>query len=226
MIPRGKSKIISYWILLSLVSISVLQQVAVAQVNKKYVPYENLKLGFRISYPSGWLVLENPPSLGDTLLGNNATWIYLGPPDKLNESLIKGLDCAHSTLLCTHSTTLTVEADNVSKYLDTNTLTVKSRTAHDYALDQILGRRTQYAGAAGDYIRDMPVTVGATHIPGWRVDSMYPGEPGYNNSEYEISTYVVANSKEYVFIYGDNPLKVPETLPIMQAILNSFQVLK
>lgn len=54
---------------------------------------------------------------------------------------------------------------------------------------------------AGDYIRDIPLIVGTAHIPGWRVDSKYDGDLGYNNSLYVISTYMVANDKEYVFIW-------------------------
>jgi len=100
-------------------------------------------------------------------------------------------------------------------------------TAHDYAMDRI--NELSGGGIREHYLRDMPVSVGTAHIPGWRVDSMYSGEPGYNSTvfgDYVISTYLVSDSKVYTFTYEDLPLRVPDTLPLMQTMLNSFQVIK
>jgi len=213
------------WILLSFISISSLQHVAIAEINKKFVPYENTEFGFRILYPSGWHAFEFSPL--DRVGCPDCPPIYFGPAGYI-ESLLNSSEFISPG----SNTSLSIKVDNVSKYeyLDTNTLTVKTApmpTAHDYAMDRI--NELSGGGIREHYLRDMPVSVGTAHIPGWRVDSMYSGEPGYNSTvfgDYVISTYLVSDSKVYTFTYEDLPLRVPDTLPLMQTMLNSFQVIK
>lgn len=188
---------------------------------KKLVPYENREVGFEVLYPSGWHIVYGWCSTScdtfnltsDRGPGSNDTRyeISFGPAGYI-ESYANGSWGNYV------NTSLSVEVKNVSKYLDTSTLTLKTHTAYDYA----------HPNLEMPYVRDMPVTVGPAHIPGWRVDSVSRsgGICGYGNGCYDASVYIVANGREYTFTYEDDPLKVSATLPIMQTMLNSFQIIK
>ena len=106
--------------------------------------------------------------------------------------------------------TIRVIADNVSK----NALAVTNLTAHDYALNEVNGLRS-----VASNVRLMEVTVGISHVPGWRVDYVIPGH-------YVIDVNLVIGGKRFTISYVEVTLNVPRTLSTLQTMLNSFQVIK
>ena len=104
--------------------------------------------------------------------------------------------------------------ENVSKSFDVNTLNVKEediKAAHIYALNEIKALQ----GVAG-HIHNGGVTVRIANITGWRVDYVLPGH-------YVIDIILVTGGKQFIIRYVDVTLKVQETLPTIQTMLNLFQ---
>lgn len=112
------------------------------------------------------------------------------------------------------NTEIRIIINNVSKSLDVNKLPLRNITAHNDALNEIKALR-----GVASHIRDNEVTVGTSHIPGWRVDYNVLGH-------YIIDTNLITSGKRFTISYVEVTSKVTETLPTMQAMLNSFQVIK
>ena len=67
-------------------------------------------------------------------------------------------------------------------------------------------------------IRESEIEIGGN--AGWKIEY-------YNlNSDYKFEINTIVNGKLYTLSYGDDPLKVPETLPMANKIVDSFRIIK
>lgn len=55
--------------------------------------------------------------------------------------------------------------------------------------------------------------------PAWKIEGFLG--PEANPLYYFFDAFTITNGKEYHIIYGEKPLKVPETLQVVNKILNS-----
>jgi hypothetical protein len=80
-------------------------------------------------------------------------------------------------------------------------------------------------------IRQNWVTVGGKlgykiqHI--WSCERCTPNDIGYGSPDsYKSQIFTIGNGKFYRLEYVDNPLNVPETLPLVNKMVESFQFIK
>ncbi len=107
---------------------------------------------------------------------------------------------------------LSISIENTTKYLDTNTLQVKTHSLRDYVNDKINKINSLSSGFRGTealkYLKDNPTTVAGN--PAWTIS--YTNDPFL----YYTTTYMIKDNKLYTFEYQSGQLKVPETLPVVQ----------
>jgi hypothetical protein len=109
-----------------------------------------------------------------------------------------------------------VTVEKVEPYLDTDTMTLKNTSLQQYAQKKLDDDRKNSAmlGLPYTFIRQNEVTVGGN--PGWKIE--------YTMDNYDFDIFTVANGKLYQLSYDEEPLKVPETLPLANRMVESFQV--
>jgi hypothetical protein len=117
---------------------------------------------------------------------------------------------------------------NLAKYLDSNDMRVKSKTEYDYVIDTINYMNSGESSKPGLFqilfkpVKNMATTVGENHYPEWRVDYT---TTAFGNTGYSIAIFAVAENKVFKFVLDANdPLQIPNYLPIFQKILDSFQI--
>lgn len=106
-------------------------------------------------------------------------------------------------------TTLPVEA-----HLDTDTMTLKNTTLEQHFQQEVNAIQSDYDKKL---IRQNKVTVAGE--TGWKVEytKLY---------YYTFNIFTIANGNFYKLSYTDEQLKVPETLPLANKMVNSFRILK
>jgi hypothetical protein len=105
-----------------------------------------------------------------------------------------------------------VEVEKVEPYLDTDTMTLKNTTLRQYVQQKL---DVPYYS---NLIRENETTVGGN--TGWKIEY-------YNqNFDYKFEINTIVNGKLYTLSYSDDPLKVPETLPLANKMVESFQFIK
>jgi len=183
----------------------------------RFLTYENSTYGFRMQYPSGW---ELRSSSSVFSIGNKIVEFAL-VSNKQNPF--------GSTLLSPKLTDadLSVSVENVSKFLDTNTMKVKSHTLQEYVNGKINEINSlQYPQSSTDislqYVRNGPTSVSG--LPAGKVE--YTSSMWGTPILYSTTTYVIKDNRLFTFNFNSDQLKVPETLPIAQRMINSFQFTK
>lgn len=191
-------------VILAAILSSTIQAVTAAQqtaVNKNgFSLYLNSQYRFKIQYPSDWVVNSEP--------GNISLFSFDSPINKPGQ-LIQDAE-------------LMIEIRNVSQYLDEKKLVLKNKTAYDYIQDFL--KTSSPNPQIGMDIR--PIRVNSTTVTGveaWTVDYMFTSE---DEQTFYKETYMVNNGKLYRFTYLSPPLKLPATLPIVQKMVDSFQLTK
>jgi hypothetical protein len=132
------------------------------------------------------------------------------------------------------ATALSIYVSNVTQYLDTDDMKVKTNSINHYVQDGIKalssGRKPLSHGALEpifryEYLRNNPVSFGVDKTnPSWKIE--------YNTHivdvtvAYGATILTIKNNKLYEIDYRTQSLIVPETLPIIQKMLDSFEVLK
>jgi PsbP-like protein len=171
-----------------------------------FLTYENNQYGYTIRYPSGWTIHEN----------------MISPEiEKAASAYIPSVNIWSSSDGATASS-LSITVKDVSQYLDTNDMQLKNKTPHDYVLDKINGFATSTIGEK--YVKDKAVTFTNNTIQAWELDYTYPffGQKTVYNIEY----FMTKDNRLYVFGFTSDALKVPTFLPIVQKMIDSFQVIK
>lgn len=113
-----------------------------------------------------------------------------------------------------------ISVEKFEPYLDTDTMTLKNTSLQQRAQEQL----DDYRSAATHFnlpftlIRQNEVTVGGN--PGWKIEYIM------SEKEYNLEIFTIANGKFYRLSYAENALKVPETLPLANKMVESFQFQK
>jgi hypothetical protein len=134
-----------------------------------------------------------------------------------NQVLFRPLDTAFPSF--------TVKTTDLTPYLDTDTVTVKNKT-----IDQVVQEfKTNLSTAAGqslglEYhpIRQKQVNVAGN--PGSKIEFIVTC-CGNQTLAYTYFVFTMGNGNVYSLGYEEKPLKVPETLPIANKMLDSFRVI-
>lgn len=112
-----------------------------------------------------------------------------------------------------------------TSYLDTDTMIVKNKT-----IDQLAQEfRTNFTnappnefGLEAKLIRQNKVIFGEN--PGWKTEIMFSvcSHSQCAEDAYGLNFITIANKKVYFFEFEEKPLKVLESLPIVNKMLDSF----
>src|SRR4030095_13215175 len=110
-----------------------------------------------------------------------------------------------------------VDVEKDESQLDYDTMTLQNKSLEQYvqgAIDVMpLNSETP--------IRQNEVTVAGN--TGWKIE--YTSNDNYKD-RYLFVIYTIDNGKLYTLRYGEKPLKVPETLPLANKMVESFQIKK
>jgi hypothetical protein len=179
--------------------------------------YQDSQNGFKIEYPSEWGIEEPTSSSGllpdspfldsDTNAASPParTGVTLLPDDEPTDKIIK-----------TH---VSVDTLSTSRTLDPDTLQVTSLPPEHYAQAFIQTMTGLTEGSTLDTLKNEATTVSG--LPAWQVEYI-SGYQGMQTS-YGKNFYVVKDGKMFEIAFMTDPLEVPETRPIGEKIMNSFQ---
>lgn len=102
-----------------------------------------------------------------------------------------------------------ITTQKIASYLDTDTMTLKNTS-----LQQIVQQKLSVPYYS-NLIRENEIDIGGN--AGWKIEY-------YNlNSDYKFEINTIDNGKLYTLSYSDDPLKVPETLPLVNKMVKSFR---
>jgi hypothetical protein len=112
-----------------------------------------------------------------------------------------------------------ISIEPVEKYLETNTMKLKTKTIYDYAREQ----RTYVDSEPGlELHKSNSTTIGQNHYPALQVH--FSG--GVLEEGYRVNTFMVNNGYRYVFYFYAPPLDIPELFPTVEKMLASFRITK
>ena len=109
-----------------------------------------------------------------------------------------------------------VNIEKVEPHLDSDTKTLKNISLQQlvqHELDEITSSEFRNF----NLIRQNQVTVGGN--PGWKME--FAGEDSF----YLFEICTIAKGKIYILTYQDYPSRVPETLPLVNKMVESFQII-
>ena len=174
-----------------------------AQTVDYFKTYTNNDLNFSIQHPSKWKPEESHNEDRDRVYFQ----IRKNPEDKTELS-----DIFPSIT----SSYFIVEVQKLKPHLDTDTMTLQNMSIEQHAqgLIDLMPENSQ------TLIRQNYVTVGGFH-EGRKVEYTDMSS-GLEHYAFQIFTH--ANGNSYTLRYEDKPLKVPETLPLVNKMVESFQV--
>jgi hypothetical protein len=123
-----------------------------AQESQQWLTYNSPEFGYSIQYPPDWESLEEHNIGGQ----QNTSLKMFGLPEKYSFGA------------------LVVSIDPVEKYLDADSLTLKTRTLHDYVRNQITA-----VNSSPDlqFNKNISTTIGQNHYPALQVHFI-GGDPG------------------------------------------------
>ena len=111
----------------------------------------------------------------------------------------------------------------VPSYLDTDTMTVKNKTLEQIVHEEMINMsKPNPFGLESKVIRQNQLTVDGN--AGWKME-MFVG-PEANPFYYVSQILTVANGKIFHLEYNEKPLKVPETLPLVNKMVESFHIIR
>jgi hypothetical protein len=116
---------------------------------QEYLTYKNPAYGFSIQYPVDWKILTSHTEIYDEIEPEaTRTIVEFESPEGATFNVYGSLE--------------------TPDFLDTNTLTVKNRTAYDYVLDRINTANTfaDLTGLSFEHIRNYQTTITKDKIPG------------------------------------------------------------
>lgn len=201
-------KIYSLYVSISLVFVTFLINSSYAQSSDKFLTYADDDQRFidddqkfTIQYPENWVLRdEGYPNNGGQ--PNTEVLFDISGTSKEDEIFTLG------------PRWLMVNVEQVGSYLDTDTMTSKNHTLPGYcqALVYIIN-----SDPSDTLIRQNQVTVGGN--PGCRVEWK-------DGDFYNFEVYTILDGKLFKLIYTDYQLTVPETLPLANKMVESFQIIE
>jgi len=201
-------KIYSLYVSISLVFVTFLINSSYAQSSDKFLTYADDDQRFidddqkfTIQYPENWVLRdEGYPNNGGQ--PNTEVLFDISGTSKEDEIFTLG------------PRWLMVNVEQVGSYLDTDTMTSKNHTLPGYcqALVYVIN-----SDPSDTLIRQNQVTVGGN--PGCRVEWK-------DGDFYNFEVYTILDGKLFKLIYTDYQLTVPETLPLANKMVESFQIIE
>jgi len=168
------------------------------QSSDDFREYTNNDLRFTIDHPSEWKVEEYPK--------DNPTEVYFTIREN-NEDVMNNESLPAS--LFDSRFTISVEEP------------IKNKTGISTFTKRVQVELGKFSPPEYKLIRQNPFTVGGND--GWKIEFRHTTPNlNYDRHIFEILTYV--NGKSYVLQYIEDPLKVPETLPLANKMVESFQI--
>jgi PsbP len=172
-----------------------------AQSSVNFLNATNNIMKFSILVPSNW-------QLGEDLNGTSQR-VWFNSPDRSLPIFF-------------------INTKKVEPYLDTDTMTLKNTSIQQH-VQQELNNQVNKSSEIKDFlgitdfniIRQNAVTIGGNN--GWKVESKFSW---HDDPFYSSRIYTIANGKMYTLEYQDDSLKVPETLPLINKMVESFKVIK
>ena len=194
----NKIEIYSISISICAVFVSYLINSSYAQSLENFKTYTNKDMKFSIQHPSNWK-----------------------PDYEKFEPEIVNFSVVYFT-----NDYFQVGMEELEPYLDTDTMTVKNTSLEQRVQKEL----NEHASSANEkIIRHNWVTVGGK--PAYKIEYTWSCEKcGFNDplfgkpDRYSFEIFTLANGKLYRLSYGDEPLKVPETLPLANKMVESFKV--
>ena len=174
--------------------------------------HENIQYGFRIQYPANWYIAPK-----NTL--HSMEFLYYG-----TDTVIAFVAPIGTFLDIDKHTFLTIGVAPVEKSLDKKDLKVKPKSLDDIVSDKIRflsspGASLGSSDISREILRTNSTTVGGnpakqiqyiTHLSGLA-------------DTFNIDTYMIRGDKLYTLIFTTGSFLVPETLPMAQKMIHSFQ---
>jgi hypothetical protein len=179
--------------------------------------YKNNQYGYTIQYPSDWQITETTiPSDVEKNAGVLLPNVNIASPSQVAALWIVVKNTTAKTQL-----------------LDTNNATnVNSKSPHDYVTDEIDNFATHpqlYSSIR--YVKDKPVMLVNNTISAWELDYTNSGlggegAAGQEERTYNIQYFLVKDNRVYGLLFSCEYLKVQTFLPIVQKMIDSFQITK
>jgi len=185
-----------------LVFVSLLINSSYAQSMDNFKTYTNNDLKFSIEHPSNWKPEQSHHEDHDSVYFQ----IRKNPEDKTEIS-----DIFPSIT----SSYFRVEVQKLKPHLDTDTMTLQNMSIEEIAKNFI----DFMPDNSQTLIRQNYVTVGGND--GLKVEYM---DTSSTLERYAFRIFTNANGNLYTLQYQDKPLKVAETLPLINKMVESFQV--
>jgi hypothetical protein len=131
-----------FLVMITLPMATVLGQEQDGEEQQQWLTYESSEFGYSIQYPSDWEALK------ESNYPQNTSFKMFDLPARYSLGA------------------LIVSIEPVEKYLDTDTLTLKTRTIHDYAREQ-----RAYVNSEPDLelLRSNSTTIGQNHYPAQQI---------------------------------------------------------
>lgn len=201
----NKIKIYAVSIPIFIVLASLLINSSYAQSSDNFKTYSNNDMKFSIQHPSNWKP-EYSKFEPDLI---NFSVVYFSAPNKdsPNDYFQVGME-------------------EVKPYLDTDTMTLKNTSLQQRVQKEL---DDHLSSDKEKIIRQNWVTVGGN--PAYKIEYTWSckdcslNDPTFGLPDrYSFQIFTFANGKFYRLSYGDDPLKVPETLPLANKMVESFQV--
>jgi hypothetical protein len=202
------------WTIISLASIAIsltiglLMQYAHGQSSDKFLTYTNNHMNITIQYPENWEVQD----INSTNSSEEGPHTMFKPllqfePDP-NSVSFERPDTDRHCIGCYFK----VFVEEVEPYLDTDTMTLKNTSLQQRVQQELNSGLSHYY----KLISQSEVTVAGN--TGWKI------EWSSWSSEYHFYIITLANGKFYILNYGEDNLKVPETLPVANKMVETFQI--
>lgn len=198
----NKIKIFGISIPICIVFVSFLTIPSHGQPSVDFKTYTNNDLKFSIEHPSNWKPEESHHEDHDSVYFQ----IRKNPEDKTEIS-----DIFPSIT----SSYFRVQVQKLKPHLDTDTMTLQNMSIEEIAKNFI----DFMPDNSQTLIRQDYVTVGGND--GLKVEYM---DTSSTLERYAFQIFTNANGNSYTLRYQDKPLKVPATLPLVNKMVESFQV--
>src|ERR671919_1745480 len=164
--------------------------------------YTSNDLQFTIHHPSKWKVEEYPE--------DNPTEVYFTIRE--NKDMMNNEYLPESF----YDSDFTISVEEPKSDLNTETMTIVNETLTERIQEEL----NKYTDSKSELIRQNAVTVNGND--GWKIESRY-SDTSLNYDRYNSKIIINANRKFYILQYTDVPLKVPETLPLINRMVSLFK---
>jgi hypothetical protein len=174
--------------------------------------YEDSQYGFRIQYPANWYIAPK-----NTL--HSMEFLYYG-----TDTVIAFVAPIGTFLDIDKHTFLTIGITPVEKSLDKKDLKVKPKSLDDIVSDKIKFLSSPGASLGSSDISREILKTNSTTIGGNPAKQIhYITHLSGLADTFNIDTYMIRGDKLYTLIFTTGSFLVPETLPMAQKMIHSFQ---